>query len=903
MIKRFRKYGKSFMALMLSTSMVLSSGVTVLAADGKSTSYSTITEIHDWGAAIPRVVVDLGKTVNKDSISNDTFKVHVKRTENRPDTIMLGAAEGDRTITKAYVSDKDGNAVDNGSYVTIEMEIGPTVDLGSPLNYSLKSGLNGWVDSDYTITQLKDITTGTETISGLVIDSFSGDRKKLVDDFTVGSGTYDNINLKYASYAPETSGEKKPLVIWLHGMGEGGTDGLLPISANKAANFASEDIQSYFDGAYVLAPQTPTMWMQGPNGEFGGKDSKYTKALMGLIEDYVSKNSNIDKNRIYIGGDSNGGYMTMVMAREYTDYFAAAFPTCEALADSLITDSDIQKMKDLPMWFIASKDDTTVDINNYVVPTYNRLKAAGAENLHLSLYDSVVDQTGLYKNPDGTPYKYNGHWSWIYVYNNDPKDIINGKETTIMEWLASQNKSDFTTYNTITEIEDWGPATTKVVIDLGQTVKEGSVNTDSFSAFVSRSDKRLATPLIQEGYRNITKAYVSDAKGNASKTGNYATLEMEIGPSITLGSPFNYVPASGGNAWIDTKYIITQEKNIVSDSTIISRLVANELKDQIKVGVDDFDISKATYDNVTLSYASYAPAKDNGKNPLVIWLHGGGEGGSDATVPISGNKAVNFSSKEIQDYFGGAYVLTPQAPTRWMQTESGKLDGTSIYTKALMSLIKDYVSKNDDIDANRIYIGGCSNGGYMTMVMIRDYPEYFAAAFPVCEGLNDSLISDSDLEKMKETPIWFVAASTDKVLPPAINTVPTYERLIKAGAKNVYLSLFDKVIDTTGLYKNADGTPYEYNGHWSWIYVFNNEVSQVINGKQTSIMEWMAAQSLKKVETPVEEPTEEQPTQNPTNTDVKTAPKTGDTAPIAPLLVIMTLSIVGIYISVRKKSA
>lgn len=68
-------------------------------------------------------------------------------------------------------------------------------------------------------------------------------------------------------------------------------------------------------------------------------------------------------------------------------------------------------------------------------------------------------------------------------------------------------------------------------------------------------------------------------------------------------------------------------------------------------------------------------------------------------------------------------------------------------------------------------------------------------------------------------------------------------------------------------------------------------------------MEWMAAQSLKKVETPVEEPTVEQPTKNPTNTDVKTAPKTGDTAPIAPLLVIMTLSVAGIYISVRKKSA
>lgn len=91
------------------------------------------------------------------------------------------------------------------------------------------------------------------------------------------------------------------------------------------------------------------------------------------------------------------------------------------------------------MWFTAAKTDTTVPPNDYVVPTYNRLVNTGAKNVHLSLFDNVVDTTGLYFN-NGKPYEYPGHWSWIYVYNNKPTDVINGKTTTIMEWLAAQSK-------------------------------------------------------------------------------------------------------------------------------------------------------------------------------------------------------------------------------------------------------------------------------------------------------------------------------------------------------------------------------------------------------------------------------------------------------------------------------
>lgn len=442
--RRIKRNGKFIMALILSVVLVVSGSSKALAYDtqvqSKTTTYRTVMEVEDFGPQITKVIVDIGKTVNKNTIDANTFKVLVIRIPNSEDAPILGDnGVGYRKVTKAYISDKDGNGVEKGNYATLEMEIAPNKSFGLPLNYSMKKQHNEWINYEYRIMQQKDIVSGSTTVSGLVANEFNGETKGLLDKFTVSQGTYDNINLHYASYVPVKDGGKHPLIIWLHGMGEGGTDGLLGIAGNKGVNFASKEIQSYFNGAYVLGPQSPTYWMEGTNGAFGDGTSKYEDALMELIRDYVAKNPDIDTNRIYIGGDSNGGYMTMLLARDYTSYFAAAFPTCEALKDTLITKSDIQKLKALSMWFIAAKTDTTVPVNDYVVPTYDRLVKAGANNIHLSLFDNVVDTSGLYKKADGTPYEYDGHWSWIYVFNNKPMDTINGKSTTIMEWLSNQS--------------------------------------------------------------------------------------------------------------------------------------------------------------------------------------------------------------------------------------------------------------------------------------------------------------------------------------------------------------------------------------------------------------------------------------------------------------------------------
>lgn len=52
-----------------------------------------------------------------------------------------------------------------------------------------------------------------------------------------------------------------------------------------------------------------------------------------------------------------------------------------------------------------------------------------------------------------------------------------------------------------------------------------------------------------------------------------------------------------------------------------------------------------------------------------------------------------------------------------------------------------------------------------------------------------------------------------------------YARLIEAGAQNIHISTTEHVVDTSGKYTNEDGTPYQYQGHFSWIYFDNNDTA------------------------------------------------------------------------------
>ena len=213
---------------------------------------------------------------------------------------------------------------------------------------------------------------------------------------------------------------------------------------------------------------------------------------------------------------------------------------------------------------------------------------------------------------------------------------------------------------------------------------------------------------------------------------------------------------------------------------------------------------------------------------MIIWLHGQGEGGRDVDIALLGNEVCALAWDEIQSYFTagsetGSYVLAVQCETYWMDEgdgQNGRGYGASRYTRILMDTIADYVRSNPDIDTNRIYLGGCSNGGYMTVHMLTTYPDYFAAGYPVCEAYAFDMDFGKDAQILKDIPLWFTLSADDAVVDPKAYTLPSYRALLQAGAENAWLSLFRTV-------NGSDSPGTRYYGHFSWIYVLNNQVTGV----------------------------------------------------------------------------
>ena len=400
-------------------------------------NYTLIIEGYDWGPAVKKVVIPMAEKTSKVNASD--FKVSVVRSKEGVE-MQLAEAKGDREVLFAYVSDEKGNRLTEGNHVTLVLLVHPNNPLDSPIKYIFKEGRgsNQWIDYRMNITHMP-----TSKIWDNEVDRIYSD----LDKFDL-KGTYksDGISLSYGSFEPESTSNKTPLIIWLHGGGEGGTDPSIALVANKATNYATDEIQAFFGEAYVLAPQTPTFWMQSQSGDYtrGDTDDIYNKALFDLIESYVAKHPKIDTDRIYIGGCSNGGYMSLKLILEHPNYFAAGYISALAYQNQYITDEQIELIKNVPIWFVHSKDDTTTVPDETVVPLYERLISAGAPNVHFSFYNHVVDLTGFY---GGKEYYFPGHWSWIYSHANDANFdfnqkpvLINDRGVTIMEWLAAQKR-------------------------------------------------------------------------------------------------------------------------------------------------------------------------------------------------------------------------------------------------------------------------------------------------------------------------------------------------------------------------------------------------------------------------------------------------------------------------------
>lgn len=151
--------------------------------------------------------------------------------------------------------------------------------------------------------------------------------------------------LRYAVYLPREYDASKawPMIVFLHGYGESGTDGvrqcsvgLLPAVLNKPAEWPF----------VIILPQKP---------EFQPLWDKYAGQVFALM-DVAQRELNIDPDRVYLTGLSQGGFGTWTLGAMHPERFAALAPIC-GFGDPVIVGP---RVATLPIWAFHGLRDAVV---------------------------------------------------------------------------------------------------------------------------------------------------------------------------------------------------------------------------------------------------------------------------------------------------------------------------------------------------------------------------------------------------------------------------------------------------------------------------------------------------------------------------------------------------------------
>ena len=442
------------------------------------------------------------------------------------------------------------------------------------------------------------------------------------------------------------------------------------------------------------------------------------------------------------------------------------------------------------------------------------------------------------------------------------------------------------TYALYVDSRDWGLVAHKVVINAGQNFSSDAVRKEDFVAGVYLGNKKKAGRIYgpAQSKRQIVSAYVCDEAGDeVAGRGRYVALEFAVSPDDSYTAPYVFYKKPRAADDIFGMKITNEKLGIeISRRSAIVFPTARRFNTAKSESLDEDG------EKITLQYSYYIPQVAEGTQvPLVLWLHGMGEGGDDVYAPLLNSPAAKLTGQKIQSHFvEGCAVLIPVCPTGWLETTEKdpvgnrlwvpvdikgtvkkvaspmtKLFGRFIYTQddyeevaanktyntvsyytdAVKKLVENFIMWHPEIDAHRIYVGGASAGGYMTVNMVLQCPELFAAAFAVCEAYPDERISTAQIDLLAEQNLWFAVALNDETVNPQKCTIATYERLKNAGAQNVHLCTYSRVVDMHG-FKDEDGEPFEYEGHYSWVYVLDDYcVSD--SDKTLSLFDWLSRQN------------------------------------------------------------
>ena len=191
----------------------------------------------------------------------------------------------------------------------------------------------------------------------------------------------------------------------------------------------------------------------------------------------------------------------------------------------------------------------------------------------------------------------------------------------------------------------------------------------------------------------------------------------------------------------------------------------------------------------TLNYRMLYPENfsESKSYPLLLFLHGAGERGSDNESQLTHGSSQFLDSLKRKKF--PAVVIFPQCPKDdyWANVDVDRstkpltitFKSNAEPTKALSLVEKllDSLKNRTFIDKNRLYVGGLSMGGMGTYEILYRNPNTFAAAFAICGAAEPETVK----AYAKNTPLWVFHGAQDDVVNPQFS-VNIVNALLKAGA-------------------------------------------------------------------------------------------------------------------------
>lgn len=193
--------------------------------------------------------------------------------------------------------------------------------------------------------------------------------------------------------------------------------------------------------------------------------------------------------------------------------------------------------------------------------------------------------------------------------------------------------------------------------------------------------------------------------------------------------------------------------------------------------------------------------KEGQKYPLVLFLHGAGERGTDNDKQLV-HGVPSFASPENRKKHP-CFLVAPQCPegARWVEVDwsadSHRQPKEPSEPLRLTLEMIDNLTKVLPIDTQRIYVTGLSMGGYGVWDLLARRPDLFAAGVPVCGGGDEEQAA-----RIAPLPVWAFHGAKDGAVKVA-RSRNMIAALKKAGGEPKY-------------------TEYPNEGHASWVPAYRD---------------------------------------------------------------------------------